>query len=177
MQLSKIKQRFNNTSDPKVAGAGVTVKTGRKRRAEKAVEGAEIRLQHKMVMGTIAKGKAGLGFLEVPRYDKAQGKERRQLIQEEIRSEVEERTVRAVTMKQQGAWTKWEQANVRKVTWNDLWKMQPQNIQVPHWSCVGRPSKPVQFASLRPNREAYIPTLWKDWDSGTYLKLLSKSPC
>ncbi|KAK7901244.1 hypothetical protein WMY93_018013 [Mugilogobius chulae] len=122
--------QYRESSDPKVAGAKVAVRTGRKWRAEEAVEEAEGRLRHKMVMGAVAKGKAGLGLLNVPRFDKAQGKERRHLIQEEIRAEAEEeRKVRAITMKQQGAWTKWEQAKVRKVTWNDLWKTHPHNIK------------------------------------------------
>lgn len=46
--------------DPKVVGAGVTVKTGRKWRAEKAVEGAEMPLQHKMVIEQLPRGKPAL---------------------------------------------------------------------------------------------------------------------
>lgn len=104
-----------------MAEAGVAVRTGRKWIAEAAVEGAEEGLRHKVLVGAVARGRAGIGSLEVPRFDRAQGKERRQLIQEEIRAVVEdERMGRAVAMRQQGAWTKWEQTTEHKLTWNDL---------------------------------------------------------
>ncbi len=32
-------------------------------------------------------------------------------------------------MRQQGAWTKWEQAMEWNITWNDLWKMDPHSIK------------------------------------------------
>ncbi|XP_062916611.1 uncharacterized protein LOC134352920 [Mobula hypostoma] len=58
------------------------------------------------------------------------GKERRRLVQEEVRAVVEEmRTCKAVGMKQQGAWTRWENAVERKVTWADLWKAESHRIQ------------------------------------------------
>ena len=46
------------------------------------------------------------------------GKVGRRLVQEEVIAAVEgTRTVKAVGMKQQGAWTRWENAVERKVTW------------------------------------------------------------
>lgn len=58
------------------------------------------------------------------------GKEGRHLVQEEVRAAVEEtRTCKAVGMKQQGAWTRWENAVERKVTWADLWKAEPHRIK------------------------------------------------
>lgn len=41
----------------------------------------------------------------------------------------EERCTRAVGLRQQGAWTRWEQAMVRKVTWTELWQAEPQRIK------------------------------------------------
>ena len=65
-----------------------------------------------------------------PRFDKARGKERRQLVQNEVRAAVEEeRSSRAVGMRQQGAWTRWEQAVERKITWTDLWRAEPHRIK------------------------------------------------
>lgn len=53
-------------------------------------------------MGTVARGKAGLGAGPGPRYDKARGKERRQLVQNEVRAIAEEETSsRAVGVRQQ----------------------------------------------------------------------------
>lgn len=45
------------SSDPKVSGAGVAVKTGRKWRAEAAVEQAESRLCHGVPVGAVARKK------------------------------------------------------------------------------------------------------------------------
>lgn len=58
------------------------------------------------------------------------GKKGRHLVQEEVRVGLEEiRTSKAVGMKQQGAWTRWENAVERKVTWAELWKAEPQRIK------------------------------------------------
>lgn len=122
--------QYCESSDPKVIEVRVDVKTGRKWRAEAAAEGAEVQLQHKVLVGAVAKGKFGLGSLEVPHFNKAQGRERRQLIQDYIRAVVEEeRMSRAVAMRQQGAWTRWEQVMERKITWNDLWRMDSESIK------------------------------------------------
>lgn len=36
---------------------------------------------------------------------------------------------RAVVMRQQGTWTRWEQVMEHKTTWNDLWKLDSQSIK------------------------------------------------
>ncbi len=78
----------------------------------------------------MTRGRVGLGTFPTPQYEKAKGKERRRLVQEEVRAEVEERrTSRAVGLRHQGAWTRWEQAVDRKVTWTDLWRAEPQRIK------------------------------------------------
>lgn len=46
-----------------------------------------------ILVGSEAVGRAGLGSHTRPRYDKAQGRERRQLIQDGIPAEVEEEKV------------------------------------------------------------------------------------
>ncbi len=106
-------------------------KTGRKWRAAKAVQQAETRLKHKSILGTVAQGRAGLGSLRATQYESASRKERQRLVQEEVRASVEEeQTSRAVAMRQQGAWMKWEQAMERNVTWKDIWKWNPPEDQV-----------------------------------------------
>ncbi|GAA6088928.1 uncharacterized protein LOC109140547, partial [Tachysurus ichikawai] len=75
--------QYRESRDPKVSGAGVVVKTGRKLRAEAAVDQAvESRLCHGVLVGALARGRAGLRTFQGPRFDKARGKERRQLVQE-----------------------------------------------------------------------------------------------
>ncbi|XP_061747756.1 uncharacterized protein LOC133545995, partial [Nerophis ophidion] len=122
--------QYRESSDPKVAQAWIEVRTGRKWKAVEAVDVAEARLRQKVLVGTVAQGRSGLGSRRTPRYDKAQGKEKRSLILEEVRAGVEERRAcQMAGMRQQGAWTRWEQASERKVTWTELWKAEPHRIK------------------------------------------------
>ncbi|KAK0145691.1 hypothetical protein N1851_015413 [Merluccius polli] len=121
---------YRDSSDTKVSSAGIEVRTGRKWRAQDAVDQAEARLRHSVLMGAVASGRAGLGSNTRPQYNKARGKERRQMIQEEVRAGVEEtRSSRMVGMRLQGAWTRWEQALDRKISWPELWKAEPYRMK------------------------------------------------
>lgn len=69
----------------------------------------------------MATGRAGLGYFPKTQVSQARGKERHQLLQEEVRAGVEEERVsRAVGLRQQGAWTRWESTLQRKVTWSNI---------------------------------------------------------
>ncbi|KAI7802934.1 polyprotein, partial [Triplophysa rosa] len=49
---------------------------------------------------------------------------------QEVRAGVEElRASQMVGMRQQGAWTRWEQAVDRKISWNELWRAEPYRIK------------------------------------------------
>lgn len=68
----------------------------------------------------MATGRAGLGSFPKPRYDRAHGKEKCQLVLDEmmmmICAEVEEEHCsKMVRMSKQGAWTRWEHAEPRKL--------------------------------------------------------------
>ncbi|XP_077380867.1 uncharacterized protein LOC144020874 [Festucalex cinctus] len=113
--------QYRDSRDNKVSSAGIEVRTGRKWRAEKAVEVAESRLRQKALVGVLATGRAGLGYFPKTQVSQARGKERHQLLQEEVRAGVEEERVsRAVGLRQQGAWTRWESVLQRKVTWSNI---------------------------------------------------------
>lgn len=67
MPLKSLEEQFNVTitrevvqyrdsSDQKVAKAGIQVRTGKKQRAEEAVDEAEARLHHKRPVGVVTKG-------------------------------------------------------------------------------------------------------------------------
>ena len=72
---------------------------------------------------SIAKGRAGLGFFPSTHTISAKGKERRHLILEEVREGVEEgRYGKMVGLSQQGAWTRWEDVEKKRVTWSDCWR-------------------------------------------------------
>ena len=48
---------------------------------------------------------------------------------DEIRSEEEEaRTAQAVQQAQQGRWTTWDEVEQRKLSWTDLWRMEPVRL-------------------------------------------------
>ena len=84
---------------------------------------AEERLRHKDILGSIAKGRAGLGFFPSTHTISAKGKERHNLILEEVREGVEEgRYGKMVGLSQQGAWTRWEDVEKKRVTWSDCWR-------------------------------------------------------
>ncbi|XP_035688709.1 LOW QUALITY PROTEIN: uncharacterized protein LOC118424272 [Branchiostoma floridae] len=121
---------YRDSSDSKVSSAGIHVRTGRKWKAQEAVDQAEARLRHSVLVGSVAVGRAGLGSCPKPRYDKVSGKEKRQKIQDEIRAgEEEDRRCRMVGMRKQGAWTRWEHADSRKVTWPELCRAEPSRIK------------------------------------------------
>ena len=121
---------YRDSTDIRVTTAGILVKTGKKWQAQEAITRAEARLRHKMLVGSVARGRAGLGSFPKPRYDQARGKEKRQLVQDEIRAEEEEnRYSRMVGMSKQGAWTRWEHAEPRKITWTELWRAEPLRIK------------------------------------------------
>ena len=102
---------YRDSRDPKVAQAGVEVKTGRKWRAEAAVLDAKSWLCQKDLVGVVAHGRAGLGMFPTPQYRERKGKEKRRQNQEEVRAAVEEgSSSRTLGLKQQGAWTRLEQA-------------------------------------------------------------------
>lgn len=56
------------------------VRTGRKWHAQEAVDQAETRLRHNILLGRVATGRARLGSTPTPCYSKARGKERQRLI-------------------------------------------------------------------------------------------------
>ncbi|XP_028292553.1 uncharacterized protein LOC114455485 [Gouania willdenowi] len=121
--------QYRESSDPKVAQAGIEVRTGRKWRAAVAVDVAESRVRQRVLVGKVAQGRAGLGSGRT-HFNKAKKRERRALILEEVRAGLEEkRASQMVGMRQQGAWMRWEQALERKITWTELWKAEPHRIK------------------------------------------------
>jgi len=73
----------------RISGAGIVVRMGRKWRAAE-VQQAEAQLNHKVLVGCVAQGRAGLGSSTSTRYNTARGKERRRIVQEEVCASVEE---------------------------------------------------------------------------------------
>lgn len=130
-KATKVRQvmMLKDSKDNKISEAGLKVRTGRKWKAGEAAEEAESRLRHKDLIGAVAVGRQGLGMTPSTSWGKAGTKERRQLVQDEVRKKVEEeRQARAVGMKQQGAWMRWEATQDRRVTWQDIWKAEGSRL-------------------------------------------------
>lgn len=91
----------------------ITVRTGREWRVSRELDAAESRLRHKVMVGTVACGRAELSSFPMPNYSQTQCKVRRYLVQVKVIVTVEEIRISRVTgMRQRGAWMS------RKVQWN-----------------------------------------------------------
>ncbi|XP_060076611.1 uncharacterized protein LOC132556244 [Ylistrum balloti] len=118
-----------DSKDEKIRNAGIETRTGRQWSASSAVQEAESRLRHSDIVGITCIGKQGLGSTRVERWGTADTAGRRKMVQDNIRKMEEEiRKVKAVEMGAQGAWTKWETTE-RRLTWADIWKLEPCRIQ------------------------------------------------
>ena len=53
---------LKDSKGTKVSQAGIQVKTGRKWSASQPVEDAESRLRHEDIVGTVTRGRLGLGY-------------------------------------------------------------------------------------------------------------------
>ena len=70
--------------------------------------------------GMVAIGRAGLGYFPTIQIHKAKGKQRRNIIQDEVSVE-EERRGMIVGLSRQGAWTRWENLVKRTINRLDIW--------------------------------------------------------
>ncbi|XP_063435804.1 uncharacterized protein LOC134716731 [Mytilus trossulus] len=117
---TRLVMTLKESKDDKVRTAGVQVRTGRQWSASKAVSEAESRLRHKDIIGTVAVGRQGLGTSKSCYWKNANTKERRSLVQREVKSREEEnRQAKTVELGCQGAWSRWD-LEQRSLTW---WKL------------------------------------------------------
>ena len=162
--------QYRDSRDPKVAKAGIQVRTGRKWMAEVADQEVEARMRQRSMVGVVTRGRAGIGSFPTPQMNSC-GKEGCRLVQEEVRAAVEEtRMVKAVGMKQKGAWTRWENTFERKATWADLWKAEPHSI--PHPGGIGCASKPIKPEHMGLSRDTSMPVVFQARNPGTHPQML-----
>ncbi|KAK0153977.1 hypothetical protein N1851_003944 [Merluccius polli] len=124
-EKARLVLELRDSTDPFVRNTKAPVRTGRKWKAEEAVDQAISRLMHREIVGRTQSGRAGLGWGTAPKFwSKATRKERKDLvIVEVVRSEEEQYKVRALSQRQQGRWTTWEGVVDRTIKWSDMWKM------------------------------------------------------
>ncbi|GFN81670.1 motile sperm domain-containing protein 2-like [Plakobranchus ocellatus] len=83
----------------------------------------------KEVIGQTQTDRRGLGSTTAKWWSKTKGKEKRNMIIDEIRSkENSTRVQKAVQQPQQGQWTNWDTAIQRSLTWNVIWHVAPLRI-------------------------------------------------
>ena len=78
----------------------------KKARAE--VDKMEEWLQQEEVLGMVQHGKHGLRWMKHDLWGKACVKERRKMMEREVKRKEERRYVKAVRQAQQGSWTRWK---------------------------------------------------------------------
>jgi len=126
---ARLFQMLRDSRDPLVKNAQPSVITGRKWKAQQAVENAESSLKMKEIIGTVAKGRSGLGLHPQRWWSKESKSNKRIMISEEIHQlEEVKRIATAVGQSKQGAWTRWESAKERVVTWSDIRHMEPKKL-------------------------------------------------
>lgn len=82
--------QYRESKDPRVLQTGIEVRTGRKWRAKEAVDQAESWLRHRELVGSVATRRVGQGSIPMTCYNKLKGKEKRDLVQKEVRAGVED---------------------------------------------------------------------------------------
>ncbi|XP_066302044.1 uncharacterized protein [Branchiostoma lanceolatum] len=123
---------LEGSRDERVSQAGIEMRTGRKWAVGKAVEEAKSNLRHRDRVGVVAQGRLGLGAgrTENQRWCTVGHRERREMVQSEIRRKEEEsRRAQAVSQGSQCAWTKWEGLKDRRVMWSNLYRWEPLRTQ------------------------------------------------
>lgn len=91
---------------------------------------AESWLPHGALVGTVTFSCAGLGSFTTTLYNRAQGKDRHQLVQIDVRAWVKElHGSQIVGICQQCARTIWEQALDLKISWSKLWQTKSYHMK------------------------------------------------
>ena len=163
---------YRDSSDTKVSSAGIEVRTGKKWKAQEAVDQAEARLRHSELVGTVAAGRQDSGATPRPSYNKAQGKERRQLIQEEVRAGVDEaRCSRVVGMRQQGRGPVGRRQLTGRYRGQSYGELSHTGLSSSSSRCT-MSSQALPTSTAGAWRESDVPSLPKSWIAGAYPELL-----
>ena len=106
---ARIYTTFEESEDPCVRGAKLTVDGGRKADTPGRVKEAKFRLRMKEIVGIPNKGKEGLGMNPRKYYGSSTKKERRGMVVDMVReAEEDKRRVKMASLAKQGAHTRWE---------------------------------------------------------------------
>ena len=126
---ARLLSMLEDSEDPIVKTVQPTIKTGRKWKVVEAVDEAKECLKIKEVIGQTQSDRKGLGSSTAKWWSKAEGKEKRDMVINEIRLNEDSRRIqKAVQQPQQAQWTNWDNALQKSLTWNEIWHMAPLRI-------------------------------------------------
>ena len=151
-KVTKVRQAImlRDNRDEKVRSAGIDLNTGRKWLAQNALEEAEARLRHSDIVGTVTHGRLGLGIITRSQWRTATDSQRREMVQKEVRQQEEEtRKTKAVSLKTQGCWLRWEGIRGKKMSWSEMWKTEPHRLKFAIASVYDTLPSPTNLATWK----------------------------
>ena len=116
----KLKMMLDDSKDKVIKSLNPSLKTGRKWKVKDTISAKE-NLAFKEVIGLTQTGRQDLGVNEKKWWSQANGKDRRDMVIQEVRNEEDNKRLIKVQQSQQGQRTSWEEALERSITWNDIW--------------------------------------------------------
>ena len=130
-KVSKVRYQMmlRDTPDKVIQEAKPELKTGKKWTPSKAITEAESNLRFKEICGATQVGRAGLGQSRPRWFSKQSTTGAREMVTDEIRH-MEEETRQAISVgfAKQCAWTKWEDAEPKKITWPTFFTIEPLRL-------------------------------------------------
>ncbi|GFR61990.1 reverse transcriptase [Elysia marginata] len=120
---------LEDSDDPVVKTVQPSFKTDRKWKVTEAIDEANECLKMKEVIGQTQTDRKGLGSSSVKWWSKTKGKEKRDMIIDEVRQKEDfKRIQKTVQQPQQGQWMNWDSGIERSLIWKDIWQMAPLRI-------------------------------------------------
>ena len=120
--------RYSN--DPSIRDEPPEVRTGKKWKAEEAVDCAIRNLEHADIVGAVQEAREGFGVWNFKPFCMSNKKEKKDAVVQEIkRQEAEKRYKHLVQCGQQGQCVHWEEYVIpRRLSWKDMWAWEPARI-------------------------------------------------
>ncbi|XP_041453149.1 uncharacterized protein LOC121406194 [Lytechinus variegatus] len=144
---------MRESKDQTIEDSRPPIRTGSKWKAEEATDEAVAMAKWKEMRGAVQVGRSGIGYRPGMRWYSKQGRKgRRDLVVEAVKEKEEEcRMAKAAQQGVQGAWTRWEEVEQKKVSWDQLRTMSsgavrfmisstfdvlPTPVNLKRWGCA-----------------------------------------
>ena len=113
----RLQMMLDDSKDKVIKSLNPTLKTGKKWKVKVNIISAKENLAFKDVIGLTQTGRQGLGVNEKKWWSQANGKDRRDMVIQEVRNKEDNKgLIKEVQRSQQGQWTSWEEALQRSIT-------------------------------------------------------------